>query len=89
MHSSDQTTRPQCDRIAYYLSPEGRRCSVPVPAGTYPAGLLERDGRPYRLLLVATPNGDDADAIVDRAILAAVREADAAGELAALVEDDA
>jgi hypothetical protein len=88
MKITENADRPQCDRIAYYISPDGRRYSTPLLAGTYPRGLIERHGQPYRLLLVVTPQGDDADAIVDRAILAAVRNADASGELAALVDEE-
>jgi hypothetical protein len=82
------TARSQCDRIAYYISPEGRRCAVPVPAGTEPSGLLERQGRPYLLLITVRPTGDDADAVIDRAILDAVRAADAAGEISALLASE-
>ncbi len=88
MENTQTAPRPQCDRIAHYVAADGRRCSIPVPAGRTPDGFLSRYGITYVLALVAQPTGEDADAIVDRAILRAVREADAAGEIDALLAED-
>jgi hypothetical protein len=75
--------------VAHYVAPDGRRVSLPIPAGHQPAGLISRYGLTYMLTLVATPTGEDADTIVDRAILHAVREAEQAGELDALLDEEA
>jgi hypothetical protein len=89
MKVTHPATRPQCDRVAYYVSPDDRRVTIPIAVGMTPAPTIERYGRTYVHLLVGTPEGEDANAVIDRAILQAVREADAAGELEALLAEDA
>jgi hypothetical protein len=78
-----------CDRIAYYVAGDGQHVTIPVTAGRTPDEAITRHGRTYTRLLVGTPTGEDAGAVMNRAILQAVREADEAGELAALLEEAA
>lgn len=87
MEHTPSRHRPQCDRIALYVAPDGRSVQLPIPAGRTPDGLISRYGQTYALTLVATVTGEDADAVLDRVVLDAVRTADAAGELDALLEE--
>jgi hypothetical protein len=87
MNVTPPATRPQCDRVAYYVAPNDDRVTIPVVAGREPDETIERHGRTYRRVIVATPQGDGADTVIDRAILAAVRAAEEAGETDDLVRE--
>jgi hypothetical protein len=77
----------RCDRIAYYVASDGQHVTLPIVAGTTPADSVERHGRQYVRLMTATPTGEDAGLVLDRAILAAVRAAEEAGETEDLIRE--
>ena len=89
MKVTTETTRPQCDRIAYYVASDGQHVTLPIAKGMSPADTIEHRDRLYTRVLVASPTGEDAAAVMNRAILQAGREADEAGEIAALLEEAA
>ena len=86
MNVTTATTRPQCDRVAYYVGADGH-VTLPVVEGREPDATIEHRGRTYRRLVVAKPEGDGADTVIDRAILAAVRAAEEAGETEDLIRE--
>jgi hypothetical protein len=86
MKVTPPATRLQCDTLAYYVGADGH-VTLPVVAGREPAETIERHGRTYRRVMVAKPQGDGADTVIDRAILAAVRAAEEAGETDDLIRE--
>jgi hypothetical protein len=84
MKSSDQRTRPQCDRIAIYGSPDGTFARVPLPPDVTPVGFTSHYGKARFLVDVVMHDDPRTD---DQVALDAMRAMD--GELLALVEEAA
>jgi len=85
-HNTD-TGAAQCDRLAIYTDVASSYATVdtltlPVRAGATPPNHHTQYGRQYVLACVVSGDMD-----TDAAILQAVRDADAAGELDFLLED--
>jgi hypothetical protein len=84
MNVTTETTRPQCDRIAIYGSPDGTLVRVPLPPDVVPMGFTSHYGKARFLVDVVMADDPRTD---DQIALDAIRAMD--GELLALAEDAA